>query len=125
NDSCTYGISHYNPAAPIVFDAGTSHLSVLAPNGDAVSLTSSVNSYFGSKIFGRRTGILFNDQMRNFAINEEFDENAVPPNEANAIVTNKMPMSSMSPSIITNSNGDVTHIIGGSGAPRIMTSIVT
>jgi gamma-glutamyltranspeptidase/glutathione hydrolase/leukotriene-C4 hydrolase len=44
-------------------DHGTSHLSVIDVNGNAVSLTSTVNTYFGSKIVSAATGIVFNNQM--------------------------------------------------------------
>ena len=44
-------------------DHGTSHLSVIDKHGNAVALTSTVNTYFGSKIVSASTGIVFNNQM--------------------------------------------------------------
>ena len=49
------------------FSSSTSQVSVLAPNGDAVSITSSVNTYFGSLFMSPTSGVLFNNEMEDFA----------------------------------------------------------
>ena len=46
--------------------SSTSHISVLAPNGDAVAVTSSLNAHFGSFFMSPSTGVLFNNQMEDF-----------------------------------------------------------
>ena len=51
NDTDHYGAHFYSPS-----DHGTSHTSVVAPNGDAVAVTSTINFYFGSEILSRSTG---------------------------------------------------------------------
>lgn len=43
NDSTTYGTDYYNPQFYNTMDSGTAHLSVVGPNGDAVSITSTIN----------------------------------------------------------------------------------
>lgn len=43
NDEQTYHSQYYNPKFSIKINFGTSHLSIIAPNGDAVSVTSSIN----------------------------------------------------------------------------------
>lgn len=44
NDSTTYNQSYYGPSLLMNMDHGTSHTSILAPNGDAVSFTSTINT---------------------------------------------------------------------------------
>ena len=77
-----------------------------------------VNS-FGAMVIGRRTGIIFNNQMDNF-ITKAADLNLSVA--ANHIRPGKRPMSSMTPSLFINSNGEVILTIGASGGTRIITS---
>ncbi|XP_071964321.1 glutathione hydrolase 1 proenzyme-like [Antedon mediterranea] len=100
---------------------GTSHLNVLAENGDAVSVTTSVNYYFGSKIMSESTGIIYNNLMADFSIpNSEAEFQ--PSNEANYPGPNKYPLSSMSGSIVLDKNGDVRLVVGSSGGKQIITA---
>ncbi|WAR01346.1 GGT1-like protein [Mya arenaria] len=119
----THETSYYEPAFDFAIpDAGTSHLSVLGPNGDAVSITSTVNLYFGSKVVGNRTGIVFNNQMDDFSTPNTTNYFNVPASPANFIKPYKRPMSSISPTIVLNENGDVVLVTGASGGTRILTS---
>ena len=43
DDNVTHDVEYYDPAFQLNTEAGTSHLSILGPNGDAVSMTSTVN----------------------------------------------------------------------------------
>jgi len=58
NNASFYGAQFFN-----IEDAGTAHISVLSPAGDAVAVTSTVNLYFGSKFRSRSTGIIMNNQV--------------------------------------------------------------
>ena len=62
----THPIEYYNPLFINKRDHGTLHVSTLDETGQACSATTTVNLYFGSKIRGRRTGIIFNDGMDDF-----------------------------------------------------------
>lgn len=115
DDTKTHRVEYYGNASTLPDDHGTSHMSILAPNGDAISVTSTINNVFGSLIISR-TGIILNDEMNDFS----------PPSdhsEANFISGGKRPISSMSPSIVLDSDGNVKMIIGSSGGTKIITSI--
>ncbi|XP_017776646.1 PREDICTED: gamma-glutamyltranspeptidase 1-like isoform X2 [Nicrophorus vespilloides] len=112
---------YYGANFSMVEDHGTAHISVLAPNGDAVSVTGTINLIFGAKRRSQSTGIILNDEMDDFSSNytNAFD---VPPSPANFIKPGKRPLSSMTPSIITNKDGSVRLVIGAAGGTKITTS---
>ncbi|GFT38497.1 glutathione hydrolase 1 proenzyme [Nephila pilipes] len=123
DDKRTYSPNHYGVNVTVHEDYGTSHVSIIAPNGDAVAVTSTINSKFGSMILSPSTGILLNNEMDNFVTPNIVNLQKVPPVRKNHIKPNKRPLSSMSPAIITDSNGNVMLIIGGSGGTQITTSV--
>ena len=108
-------------AALIADDHGTAHLAVIDGAGAAVSLTSTVNLDFGSMQLDPATGIILNDQMDDFSAH---------PGKANAFGLvqgannrpggGKRPLSSMSPTLVTDSDGRVVLALGGAGGPRII-----
>ena len=117
SDPADYGADFYTGE-----DGGTAHISVRAPNGDAVSVTSTINTYFGSGVLSPQTGIIFNNEMDDFSTPGLKNAYGLEPTEANFIAPGKRPVSSMSPTIITDERGDVRLIIGASGGPKIITS---
>lgn len=101
----------------------TTHLTVVDRGRNVVSLTFTVNGGFGAAVVAAGTGILLNNEMDDFAVA------AGVPNlfglvggEANAIAPAKTPLSSMTPTIVTE-NGEFRLAVGAPGGSTIITTV--
>ncbi|XP_056624642.1 glutathione hydrolase 1 proenzyme-like isoform X2 [Triplophysa dalaica] len=123
DDTTTKPDSYYGKDISLPYDSGTSHLSIIAEDGSAVSVTSSINDLFGSKVMSPTTGIIFNNQMKDFSRPEQ-GKNI---NMNNIIQPGKRPLSSMCPTIIMDNSQPkhkrVKMVVGASGWTRIPTAI--
>ncbi|XP_058786950.1 glutathione hydrolase 1-like [Vicia villosa] len=119
NDNRTYNSSHYGGKWNQINDHGTSHLSIIDFEGNAVSMTSTVNEYFGAKILSPSTGIVLNNEMDDFSMPMNVSKDVAPPAPANFIAPGKRPLSSMSP-IIAFKDGKVKAVVGASGGIMII-----
>ncbi|KAG4920169.1 hypothetical protein JHK86_048982 [Glycine max] len=102
-----------------IHDHGTSHLSIIDPERNAISMTSTVNAYFGSKILSPSTGIVLNNEMDDFSMPRNVTKDVPPPAPANFIMPGKRPLSSMSPTIALK-DGKLKAVVGASGGAFII-----
>lgn len=123
DDRTFTNMSYYGANFTIEEDHGTANMAVLAANGDAVTVTSTVNNYFGAKVRSPRTGIILNDEMDDFSTPGVINSFGVPASPANYIKPGKRPMSSMCPAIILDEAGNVRMLVGAAGGTKITTSV--
>ncbi|XP_074640409.1 glutathione hydrolase 1 proenzyme-like [Tubulanus polymorphus] len=126
SDHVTHGPKYYGNYTGSMSPTGTTHISILAPSGDAVSVTSTINTSFGSHVVGNRTGIIFNNEMEDFSY-PGMPSNLyhLPTSPVNFVSPGKRPMSSMSPLIgVDTGTGEVKHVTGASGGSHIISGIV-
>ncbi|KAJ1394133.1 Nucleophile aminohydrolase, N-terminal [Sesbania bispinosa] len=119
NDNRTFGPSHYGGRWNQINDHGTSHVSIIDVERNAISMTTTVNEYFGSKILSTSTGIVLNNEMDDFSMPRNVSKDVPPPAPANFIMPGKRPLSSMSPTIALK-DGKLKAVVGASGGPMII-----
>ncbi len=104
--------------------SNTTHYSIVDNAGNAVSVTYTLNDWFGARVTAAGTGVLLNDEM------DDFTAKVGVPNlyglvqgEANKIEPGKRPLSSMSPTIVTK-DGKPVMVVGTPGGSRIITAVL-
>ncbi|XP_055911963.1 scoloptoxin SSD14-like isoform X2 [Eupeodes corollae] len=123
NDKTFENYEYYGAEFANNDDHGTANMAVVDFEGNAITVTSTVNRYFGGKVRSKRTGIIINDEMDDFSTPGTFNSYNIPASPANFIKPKKRPLSSMCPAIILDKNGDVRMLIGSAGGSMITTSV--
>jgi gamma-glutamyltranspeptidase / glutathione hydrolase len=104
-------------------DGGTTHLSIIDADGNAVALTTTVNLGFGAHLVAGKTGIVLNDQMDDFSLTPGVPNAfGLIGNEQNAVAPKKRPLSSMTPTIAVDASGQVKVVVGAAGGPTIISA---
>ncbi|MCD7040976.1 MULTISPECIES: gamma-glutamyltransferase [Pseudomonas fluorescens group] len=100
----------------------TTHYSIVDKWGNAVSVTYTLNDWFGAGVMASKTGVILNDEMDDFTVKVGVPNMyGLVQGEANAIAPGKAPLSSMSPTIVTK-DGKAVMVVGTPGGSRIITA---
>jgi gamma-glutamyltranspeptidase/glutathione hydrolase len=117
-------LQHYaSQTAPAHESPDTTHYSIVDSDGNAVSVTTTLNDIFGSRVTAEGLGFLLNDEM------DDFSSKPGAPNlygliqgPANAISPNKRPLSAMTPTIVLK-DGKLFLVLGSPGGSKIITTV--
>jgi len=102
----------------------TTHYSVADAAGNAVSVTTTLNSSYGSAVTVAGAGFLLNNEMDDFAAAPGTpNQYGLVQGEANAIQPGKRMLSAMTPSIVVDRSGRLKMVLGSPGGPTIITSV--
>jgi gamma-glutamyltranspeptidase/glutathione hydrolase len=102
----------------------TTNFTVVDEDGGAVALTTTLNAWFGSGVTVPGLGFVMNDEMDDFAtVPGTANGYGLVQGEPNAIAPGKRMLSSMSPSIVLGSDGQVQAVLGAAGGSRIITAV--
>lgn len=103
------------PGDPNKYESGsTTSFSVIDKDGNMITVTQTINDFFGSGVVPEGTGILMNDEMDDFVTNN--------PSSVNAPMPGKRPLSSITPTIVLK-DGKPFMTLGTPGGPRIITTV--
>lgn len=112
------------PGVPPHEGSNTTHYSIVDGRGNAVAVTYTLNDWFGTRLTAAKTGVLLNNEMDDFTIKAGVPNMyGLVQGQANAIAPGKRPLSSMSPTIVTQ-NGKPLLVLGTPGGSRIITAVL-
>lgn len=112
-----------SPSVPFD-DPGTSHFCVADRHGNIAAITETINGNFGSLIVASPYGVILNNEMDDFlTVRGQANLYGLTQSEANLVAPGKRPLSSMSPTIVLK-KGKPVLVLGASGGPRIISSVL-
>lgn len=102
----------------------TTHYSIVDQDGNAVSVTTTLNGAYGSKLYSEELGFFFNNQMDDFSAKPGVPNSyGLVGAKANSIASQKRMLSSMTPTIVEK-NGKLFMVLGTPGGSTIITSVL-
>ena len=113
------------PGKPLPYESDqTTHYSVVDKAGNAVAVTYTLNTSFGSGIVAAGTGILLNNEMDDFSAKPGVaNAYGLVGGDANAVAAGKRPLSSMTPTLVLK-DGKPALVTGSPGGARIITTVL-
>ena len=103
------------PGDPAKYESGsTTSFSIIDKDGNMITVTQTINYFFGAGVVPDGTGILMNDEMDDFVTNN--------PSSVNAPAPGKRPLSSITPTLVVK-DGKPFMTLGTPGGPRIITTV--
>jgi gamma-glutamyltranspeptidase/glutathione hydrolase len=107
----------------IVESVETTHFSIVDSEGNAVAITTTLNSYFGCKVMVKGAGFFLNNEMDDFSVKSGVpNQFGLVGAKANEIAPEKRMLSSMTPTIVEK-EGDLLMVVGTPGGSTIITSV--
>lgn len=115
-----------NPGIDAFLDEShTTHYSVVDAEGNAVAVTTSINSWYGGKVVVEGAGFFLNNTMDDFAAKPGTpNQFGLVQGERNAIGPGKRMLSAMSPTIVEGADGDLFLVTGTPGGATIITTVL-
>ncbi|TWT87226.1 Gamma-glutamyltranspeptidase precursor [Pseudobythopirellula maris] len=108
-----------------LFGRHTTHVAAADAEGYWVAITATVNTTFGSKVIVPGTGVVLNNEMDDFSIQPGVPNAFGLVGAANnAVAPGKRPLSSMSPTIVLDAEGEPLLTVGAAGGPKIITQVL-
>jgi gamma-glutamyltranspeptidase/glutathione hydrolase len=113
------------PGKPATYESSeTTHYSIVDAEGNAVAVTYTLNGGYGSAVTVAKLGFLLNNEMDDFAPKPgEANAYGLIQGEANAIEPRKTPLSSMTPTIVLR-DGKLYLVVGSPGGPTIINTVL-
>lgn len=117
--------SDIKPGKPQPYESDqTTHYSVVDKAGNAVAVTYTLNTNFGSGIVAKGTGVLLNNEMDDFSAKPNAaNAYGLVGGDANAVQAGKRPLSSMTPTLVLK-DGKPVLVTGSPGGSRIITTVL-
>ena len=102
----------------------TTHLSVVDAAGNAVAVTTTINSFYGSRVMVPGAGFLLNNEMDDFAARPGYpNQFGLVQGENNSIEPGKRMLSAMTPTIVSRPDGSLMYVTGSPGGSTIITNV--
>ncbi len=102
----------------------TTHYSIVDAQGNAVALTYTLNSGYGSGVVVARAGFFLNNEMDDFTMRAGYpNQFGLVQSEANLVGPGRRMLSAMTPTIIVDPQGELRIVVGSPGGPRIITAV--
>jgi gamma-glutamyltranspeptidase/glutathione hydrolase len=102
----------------------TTHYSIVDAQGTAVALTYTINSSYGSGVVVTRGGFFLNNELDDFTLRAGYaNQFGLVQSDANLVGAGRRPLSSMTPTIVLDPEGQLRMVLGSPGGSRIITAV--